>query len=304
MPTQKSIRQQITNQIINALKNGNLPPWRRPWGTTENTGFPINVASSNRYRGVNPLLMQISANRHGLRSQYWGTFNQWKKLGGRIQRRPTDVPPGEWGTTITYFKKITKLEVDEDNQEEEIEFGFLRTYTVFNIDQVEGAHLDHLRAADAAINGDFVDYQPAEDAVVATEADIRFGGDRAYYVRPLDDGGGDHIQCPGKPSFLRENEYYATLLHELGHWSECRLNWQGNYAEGELRAEIAACYAMAELGVPQSEDLTNHQAYLQSWLKQLQKDPSFIFRSSSAASKAVDFLLSFSRTPEETPVST
>ncbi len=50
------------------------------------------------------------------------------------------------------------------------------------------------------------------------------------------------------------------------HWSECRLEWEGNYAEGELRRN-GACYALAELGVPQSDDLTNHHAYWKvGWL--------------------------------------
>ena len=30
------IRQQITSQIIEALTNGNLPPWRRPWSNDPN----------------------------------------------------------------------------------------------------------------------------------------------------------------------------------------------------------------------------------------------------------------------------
>ena len=86
------------------------------------------------------------------------------------------------------------------------------------------------------------------------------------------------------------------------HWSEHRLDWEGNYAEGELRAEIGACYALAELGVPQSDDLTNHHAYLESWLAALQRDPRFIFAASTAASKAADFVLSFSRITEPTDV--
>jgi hypothetical protein len=36
------------------------------------------------------------------------------------------------------------------------------------------------------------------------------------------------------------------------HWSEGRLDWTGNYVEGELRVEIGACDALAELGAPQS----------------------------------------------------
>jgi len=75
--------------------------------------------------------------------------------------------------------------------------------------------------------------------------------------------------------------------------SVSRCNWTGSYAEGELRAEIGCAFLLAALGVPQSDDLTNHKAYCQSWLEALNKDSRFIFRAASAASKATDFLLSF-----------
>ncbi len=45
-------------------------------------------------------------------------------------------------------------------------------------------------------------------------------------------------------------------------------------------------------------DLTNHSAYVQSWLKAFENDPKFIFRAAAAASKATDFILDFSRPKE------
>jgi antirestriction protein ArdC len=147
------------------------------------------------------------------------------------------------------------------------------------------------------ISPEFIDFDPAEQAISATGADIRLGGERAYYHR-----GGDYICCPEKQRFPKEKEYYAALLHELGHWSEIRLDWKGSYAEGELRAEMAACFALAELGVPQSDDLSNSTAYLSSWLTAMRNDPSYVFRAATHASKAVDYLLSFVEEPEEVMV--
>lgn len=291
MASQTELRQDITNRIIEALKSGNLPPWRQPWSSHINAGSPTNVVSNKRYSGVNPLLLRIAASRHGLKSKYWATFNQWKDLGGKVLRRPDHVPPGEWGTSIVFFKPINKTEIDDTGEEKEIRFGILKTYSVFNVDQVEG-DFDHLRVSDTDPNTTFIDYQPAETAIKATGADIRYGGDSAFY-RPSC----DFIQMPYRHHFNPQSEFYATALHELMHWSENRLQWNGSYAEGELRAEIGACYALTELGVPQSDDLTNHQAYVKSWLKALESDPRFIFAASTAASKATDFVLSFSRDP-------
>ena len=165
---------------------------------------------------------------------------------------------------------------------------------VFSIDQVQGEHLDHLRARDEGpLNTEFVDFEPAEQAIKATEATIKYQGDRAFYRRDC-----DYIQVPPKTKFLKESEFYATCFHELSHWSESRTEWKGDYAEGELRAEIAAAYMLTELGVPQSEDLSNHHAYLKSWLQALRNDNRYIFKASTAANKAADFVLSFSRQPE------
>ncbi len=295
MTTQDQIRDRITKQIVEALEKGETPPWRQPWLGTANTGRPANVVSSNPYRGINPMLLALHQHRHGFRSRWYGTFKQWQDMGGRILRRPDNVPPGTWGAGIIYYCPITKMVTDPITGEEtEEKYPLLKCYSVFSIDQVEGSHLDHLRATDdGPVNTGFVDFEPAERAIRATEADIRYTGDRAFYHR-----GADYIQVPPKGKFPKENEFYSTCLHELAHWSERRTEWKGDYAEGELRAEIAAAYMLAELGVPQSADLSNHQAYLANWLQALRNDNRFIFRASTAANKAADFLLSFSRQPK------
>ena len=299
MATQEQIRSQITNQIIEALEKG-VPPWRQPWLGTANTGRVANVVSGKPYRGINPLLLSLHQQRHGFRSRWYGTFRQWQDMGGRIMRRPDDVPQGQWGCGIIFWSKATKTEENEHGEEEEKEIFFLKQYSVFSIDQVQGEHLDHLRARDEGpLNTEFVDFEPAEQAIKATEATIKYQGDRAFYRRDC-----DYIQVPPKTKFLKESEFYATCLHELSHWSESRTEWKGTYAEGELRAEIAAAYMLAELGVPQSEDLSNHHAYLKSWLQALRNDNRFIFRASTAANKAADFVLSFSRQPADDLVET
>ena len=306
MANQEELRRNITNQIVEALKSGGIPPWRRPWGISPNSGFPTNVISKRRYSGVNVLLLRMAAMRHGFTSKYWATFNQWtRELSGRVMRRPDSVEPGHWGQSIVFFTKITKTETDPTTgEEEETSFPLLKTYTVFNVDQVDGP-FDHLRVKEESltVNTDFLDYQPIEDLLNAVGAEIRFGGDAAFYNRA-----GDYIQMPPKHRFPKEHEYYGVATHELTHWTESRCNWQGSYPEGELRAEIGGAFMLAALGVPQSDDMTNHKAYCQNWLEALHQDSRFIFRAASAASKAADFVLSFApqRQPkpdlEEVPV--
>jgi len=68
-------------------------------------------------------------------------------------------------------------------------------------------------------------------------------------------------------------------------------------------AEIGACLTMGELNLPTTTNLENHAAYLQNWLAALKADSKFIFKAAAQANKAVDHILSYSRTPEMVPES-
>jgi antirestriction protein ArdC len=297
-----ALREKITQQIVSALEKGGLPPWKRPWATHPNgSGLPVNAVSKKRYSGVNILLAQLHQMRHGLRSKFYATSNQWQAMNCRVKARPKDVQPGQWGCNIIYCAPVKKVERSDKGDEKTKEFLLLKNYTIFSACQVEGDAAVRFQVDDHAVSPGFIDYAPAERAVAAA-ADIRFGGSKAFYRRPAASGDGDFIQMPHKHQFEGEKENYSTLLHELaGHWTDHRLGWSGSYAEGELRAEMASAFALAELGVPQSDDLTNHQSYLASWLQAMRDDPKYLFRASTEASKAVEFFLSLGRQPEEAP---
>lgn len=53
-----------------------------------------------------------------------------------------------------------------------------------------------------------------EQVLIHTGAVICHGGNRAFY-RPSD----DIIQLPPSASFSKPEDYYATALHELCHWT-------------------------------------------------------------------------------------
>jgi antirestriction protein ArdC len=303
MATQQQIRDQITAQIVDALSKGTVP-WRKPWRTDPNAGHPTNAVSRRAYSGVNPLLLQMAADRHGFTSKFWATYRQWQDLGGQVMARPANVKPGEWGTAIVFGRRCTKTTEDGDGEEVEKSFFVLRTYVVFNADQVLGSKVDCFRVGNEPVAAGEVEhrFEQAERVIDATGADIRYGGDRACY-----NFAGDFIQMPHRERFAVP-EFYDTLFHELTHWSEhpARLNWdrkkpENSYALGELIAELGACYLAGELGLPLLETLPNHAAYLQSWLDKMKGDSRFIFTAAAQASRAVDFILSFSRVPEPEP---
>ena len=292
MITQAEIRQQITEKIIEAIRNG-TPPWRKGWRNDANCGTPSNALSNRSYRGINILLLELAALEHGYESKWWASYRQWQTLGAQVRR-------GEHGTQIVFWRPLVrKVTINDDGEEQTQSFPILKTWTIFNVAQVEGKEVEHLRNLNHA-PANFTDYSPAEEAISATGADIRFGGDRAFY-RPQ----GDFIQLPPKESFFGLREFYSTALHEISHWSGhesrlARLTKNARfgdhvYAFEELVAEIGGCFLANEIGIPQSDDLRNQHAYLAHWLQVLENDPKAIFTAATQASAASDFILSFSR---------
>ncbi|QDT91752.1 ArdC family protein [Gimesia algae] len=292
MPTPKEIRQNICQQIVDALKSGNTLPWRQPWSNDSNVGLPTNAMSTNRYSGVNPILLEISRMRQGFQSKWWGTYKQIQQLGANVKR-------GEKGTAITFYKNIPVKNKKTADEESEKTIPLLRTYHVFNVEQTDG--LDQLRVGQGDSTTDIGDYHQEADALIdATEADIRYGGNRAFYSPNT-----DYIQLPMRSQFPNVNDFYSTATHELVHWSGAahRLNRSDmTYAFEELVAEIGSCYTCTEIGIPASDNLSGVTSYVQSWLRAMKDDPSFIFKASSHASKAADYLLSFHSSPVEEPV--
>ncbi len=300
MPSSTELRKQITAAIVDALEAGNIPPWRKPWKSDPNAGLPTNAISKRRYSGINVLLLEAASMQHRFESKHWATYRQWAEIGGQVQRRPADVKPGHWGTSIVFYKPITKTRTDDTGDEVEDKFCVMKSFTVFNVDQVEGC--DHLRASNQSVAQVISDltFAEADEAIKATNAEIRHGGSQAFYNLK-----NDFIQIPPRSSFVLP-EYYETLCHELVHWTEPshRLAWDRKgegYAMGELIAEIGGCFLCSELGVPVASNLTNHVSYLRRWLDAMRGDPKFIFQASTQASKAADYLLSFSRREADQP---
>jgi antirestriction protein ArdC len=107
---------------------------------------------------------------------------------------------------------------------------------------------------------------------------------------------------PDIQAFRNSESYYATLAHEMTHWTrhETRLNrdfgrkrfGDAGYAMEELVAEIGAAFLCADLGIT-PETREDHAAYVASWLKALKNDKRAIFTAASYAQRAVNHLHSY-----------
>lgn len=277
----------VTNAIIARLEAG-TKPWAPAWiSGGAGGGFTLPRRHNGEwYRGINVLLLWNAAEDRGYRADTWMTFKQAIELGGGVRK-------GEKGTTIVFFKKLTITEQNEAGQDQDRQIPMLRSYTVFNVEQIDNLPARYYPATVELVGGKDRD-EAAEAALRSCGADIREGGDKAYFVPSL-----DYVNMPAFDRFHTVGGYLATMAHELCHWtgSKGRLDrdqkgafGSKDYAAEELVAEIGAAFIGARLGIV-GEHIDNHAAYLASWLKALRNDKRAIFRAASMAQAAADMVL-------------
>jgi antirestriction protein ArdC len=281
-----SIYDEVTSRVIAEMEQGRLP-WVKPWTSSGvGLGLPSSAASRKTYSGINILILWDAALTRGFAFQEWLTFRQCNQLGGQVKK-------GERGTTACYADSfIPKAERERAAQDgnDPGRVPFLKRFTLFNIEQCDGLPA-HVTLVPAPIPAS--ELVPAAEAMIAANgATIRHGGGDAMYLPQP-----DAIVMPPRTSFLTPADYYATITHEMGHWTAhpSRLNrdlrgrfGSSAYAREELIAELTSAFLCAQFGiVPQ----VRHADYLAHWLAILKEDSRAIFHAASQASKASDFLL-------------
>src|SRR5437762_1487584 len=134
----QAIRESVNEKLIEAMSK-NILPWRRPWSGGGSGGRHRNFATNRAYSGVNPLLLEMHNLKHGLSSNQWATYRQWESIGCQVKKRPADVSAGHWGCTVVFCKPVKKtVENKETGEKDESRYFMLRSFTVFNADQVTG----------------------------------------------------------------------------------------------------------------------------------------------------------------------
>jgi antirestriction protein ArdC len=287
----------ITNRIIEQLEAGTRP-WLKPWNAEHAAGRISRPLRHNGqpYSGINVVVLWMTAEASGFVSPFWLTFKQALELGGHVKK-------GEHGSQIVYASTFKKKDTDDAGKEIEQEIPFLKTYTVFCADQCDGLPQHFYQLAEPP--KEKLERIAAVDQFVAnTHAEIRYGGNQAYYTRA-----GDRIQMPPFETFRDAESFAATKIHELTHWTRhpSRLNredfgrkrWgDAGYAMEELVAELGSAFLCTDLVIT-PEIREDHASYIEHWLEVLKNDKRAIFTAASHASKATDYLHSLQPRPLE-----
>ena len=287
----RSLYEEITGQIIAELEAGRIP-WVQPWGRIEDgptLGMPLNAATgpaaipaSTFSSSGAPCLRGAMRARLGSPS---GRPRPWEEASvvanaGSPSSTPTALTPQEERRRAS------------EGGDEARSIAFLKRFTVFSVEQCDGLPDELIAPAPTAEVSSIL---PEVEALIRRScADMRIGGDRAFYAPTL-----DYIQVPRPEAFFDPINWHRTALHELGHWSGAphRLARDltgpfrsAQYAREELVAEMSAAFTCASLGVTPT---VRHADYIGDWLQVLRDDDRAIVRAASAASKAADYLLAF-----------
>ncbi len=284
-----------TERILAALARGTVP-WRRPWRARGHR----NAVSGHPYRGVNRLLLGLTAAERGYPDPRWLTYRQALAAGGHVRR-------GEAGTPVVFWRwlpprgrpgvgadEAAPAAVEDPTGERAPDrVPFLRVYTVFNAGQCAGLALPPVTAVPAGplARAEAIAAGYRDGPTVAEDAD-------AAYYEPARDA----VHLPPRAAFTSADAFYATLFHELAHSTGhprrlARPDAGAHapygtppYSREELVAEFAAAFLCQEAGVDPSR-LEQSAAYVASWLQALEADHRLAVVAAAQAQHAADWIL-------------
>jgi antirestriction protein ArdC len=286
--TRQDVYTRVTDRIVADLEKG-VRTWMKPWNAAHAAGKITRPLRHNGtpYSGINILMLWSSAMAGGFAAPIWMTFKQALELKAHVRK-------GEKGSLVVYANSITRKETNEATGDEtDHEIHFMKGYTVFNVEQIEGLPAHYYVKPEPRFTS-VQRIEHAETFFANLRADIRHGGTQAYYAQEP-----DYIRMPPFEAFCDAESYYATLAHESTHWTKHparlarefgRKIWgDEGYAEEELVAELGSAFLCAdlELALTPRED---HAHYIAHWLTVLKNDKRAIFRAAAHAQRAADFL--------------
>ncbi|WP_159013993.1 ArdC family protein [Acidisoma sp. S159] len=198
----------VAEELIDQLRQG-AAPWQKPWAPGERF-MPYNPTTGKDYRGGNAMWLMAQ----GYPDARWMTYRQATAEGVQIRK-------GEHGAQIQYWiTRGTEAVTDaqgkpvrgEDGKplirEVEYERPRVKTFTVFNGEQIDGLPLAPARVVET-----WERHQRAESIIAGSGARIDHQpGNRACYQPAA-----DRIVLPERGQFPTADAYYITSLHELGH---------------------------------------------------------------------------------------
>ena len=269
---------EVTEALIEQIEAG-TPPWIKPWSSTP-FQMPENGATGRQYNGINVFILWATAELKGYGDHRWMTFKQAKDKGGTVRK-------GEKSTKVIFWRFCERKDKDTG---EDVKIPFARTYSVFNVNQIDGLDMEPL----AVKTYEHDDVAPASLAMalgdLAKVSYLEDGEKAAYNWRD------DVVRIPKLQRFESPSHYAATLAHEMVHWtghkSRCDRQFgkrfgDDAYAFEELVAEMGAAFVCSALGI---HGQLRHAEYLGHWARIARADTYALTSAAKQAEKAMRHL--------------
>lgn len=201
----RDIYTRVTDRIISDLEQG-VRTWLKPWSAEHAAGRISRPLRHNgmAYRGMNVLLLWGEAMAKSYAAPIWVTFKQALEFDAHVRK-------GEHGSLVVYANSISKTETGQNGEDVERAIRFMKGYTVFNVEQIDGLAAHYYAKPENPLPLS-ERIESADRFVTATGATIQHGGNSAFYAPSR-----DLVQMPPFEAFPEPpaRDAYAQFLADL-----------------------------------------------------------------------------------------
>ena len=292
MATAQQTLEQFKDDVVSSMKQNN-GRWEKMFGDNINA---INSVSNNRYRGINQFMLSFKSASKKYKNNIWATYKQWDSLNAQVKK-------GSKGTGIIFYKPSLFRNPKKDETPNtkhglvKTQWSVMRASTVFNVDQVDLTNSEY--KIPVSKFGKQYSIKEIDSFIKSTDVTIKHDDvNRCFYVPSK-----DYINMTPKEFFKDTKDsdatinYYSVFFHELTHSTshETRLNRKDkfddnkkSYAFEELIAETGSILFGKHFKIAKTIRPC-HATYLNSWIKALENDFSFLTSAIAQASRAFEY---------------
>lgn len=266
----------IFNNIVKGLQVGS-GDFVSEWMESYQLFNHYNARTHREYRSLfSWMVLSMLSQFYGYKSNFWATKKDWKRLGCELKEN------ARCGFVFQYFQVNERDSYNDEFVYNNVGFG-RKVSIVYNSEEVCGGDLFDINSKKIA------DLNALEKVLEDLAVNIVHSHDAVAFYHPLD----DTITMPSKELFKGKKSaksYYATLLHELIHWTshENRCNRKlgidfndEDYVFEELVAEIGSAFLCSRFGISKNVRKKSIE-YISSWLN-VKHDDSWISKLERAA---------------------
>jgi len=235
-------------------------------------------------------MLSFTSENKEYKNNIWASYKQWESIGGQVKK-------GSKGTGIIFYKPTLYTEDKKTGENKIKQWSVLRGSTVFNVDQVDLSNSEY--KIPVVKFGKQYSIKEIDSFIKSTNVTVKHDDvNRCFYVPSK-----DYINMTPKEFFKDTKDsdatvnYYSVFFHELTHATghEKRLNRKNkfddskkSYAFEELVAETGSILFGKHFKIEKTVR-PNHAQYLNSWIKALENDFSFLSGAIAQASKAFEY---------------